>query len=88
MLFENTKEPLAITLRPKTFEEVVGQKKIISILNLTKWIFTWFFIKYSDVAKNNGIVIPRDNPAISPLIGMSASRDWSDCCIKLLLIAD
>ena len=36
MLFENTKEPLAITLRPKTFEEVVGQKKIISILQKIK----------------------------------------------------
>jgi replication-associated recombination protein RarA len=36
MLFENTNEPLAITLRPKSFEEVVGQKKIISILQKIK----------------------------------------------------
>jgi putative ATPase len=36
MLFENTNEPLAITLRPKSFEEVVGQKKIIPILQKIK----------------------------------------------------
>lgn len=58
-----------------------NKKNANSSLNLAKLILILSFIKYKLAIINNGIVIPRDSPAIKPKIGIIKIKFKVNCFI-------
>ena len=59
-----------------------NKKNISSNLNVEKLMWILSFIKYKLTIMNNGIVIPKDNPAIKPKIGIIKIKFKVNCFIS------